>query len=214
MKMGRHYWDRKTTAEQCTSVSIGWLKKHGYFRGARSGGITWTNRWSGRVSSIGVSVGTLGDAPYVRFQYTNTCRSTGEETEIDYKVPLVTTACYFGGVRWWFICPLTANGVPCGRRVGKLYCPRDSMYYACRHCHDLSYDSRNEPRTGKVALLGKALDISRQMQELRPQVKRFFYAGMPTRKLRRLAALGGEMDGYCRIAQVEAYADGDDPTSR
>jgi hypothetical protein len=48
----------------------------------------------------------------------------------------------FGGLRWWFICPLTVNGVACGRRVGKLYLL--GRYYGCRHCHGLTYTSCQE----------------------------------------------------------------------
>ena len=205
--MPRHYWDRKNTVEECYDVSIAWLKKHDYFGGICSGGITWTNRWSGYVSSIGLTVCTLGDRPHVRFQYTNTRRSTGEKTEIDYKVPLVTTPCHFGGVRWWFICPATKNGVRCGRRVGKLYCPQGGMYYACRHCHDLSYDSRNDSPSNRITLLWKAFKASVQFDELRPQVKRYFYAGNGTRKLRRLMSLKAKMEHYYDCAHGRGRID-------
>ena len=35
----------------------------------------------------------------------------GKPERFDYPVRLVTTDCHLGGVRWWFICPLTKNGV-------------------------------------------------------------------------------------------------------
>ncbi len=72
--------------------------------------------------------------------------NTGKETHFDYRVQLVTTSCHLGGVRWWFIRPLTKNGVYCGRRVGVLYRAPRADYYGCRHCYDLSYESRNERR--------------------------------------------------------------------
>ena len=125
--MGRWYFDKKDTVEDCRSVSIAFLKKHDYFCGYRSGTISWTNWYGEQTASIGVTVCTTDGENYARFQYTHTRRSTGEKTECDYKVQLVTTPCHLGGVRWWFICPLTTNGRCCGRRVGKLYCPPGGM---------------------------------------------------------------------------------------
>jgi hypothetical protein len=56
----------------------------------------------------------------------------------DVWLPLTRTACYFGGFRWWFICP------SCHKRVAILY----KKYYAgdflCRQCHDLTYRSSQE----------------------------------------------------------------------
>jgi hypothetical protein len=122
--MGRYYWDKKETVEDCRSVSISFLKKHGYLSEpcCMSGTIVWTNRFSERASSIGIMVDTLYNVGYVKFSYTVTDRNTGEKTDYDYKVQLTTTPCNFGGVRYWFICPLSKNDVYCGRRVGKLYC--------------------------------------------------------------------------------------------
>ena len=119
--MGRYYFDKKDTVEDCRSVSISFLRKHGYFCGYRSGGISWKNSCGEETSSIGIVVSTLDGDNYVRFQYTTTKRDTGEKTKYDYKVQLTTTPCNFGGVRYWFICPLSKNGVYCGRRVAKLY---------------------------------------------------------------------------------------------
>jgi hypothetical protein len=41
---------------------------------------------------------------------------------------------HFGGCRAYFLCA-------CGRTVEKLYAPRGRLW-RCRHCHDLSYESR------------------------------------------------------------------------
>ena len=55
---------------------------------------------------------------------------------------LTTTRPHFGGRRWWFQCPLVVNGVPCRRRCRILYKPYGSRYFGCRHCHRLTYRSR------------------------------------------------------------------------
>jgi hypothetical protein len=196
--MGRYYYDKKDTVEDCRSVSIAFLRKYDYFCGYRSGVISWKNYYGEEAGSIGVTVSTMDGENYARFQYTHTCRSTAEKTECDYRVPLVTTPCHLGGVRWWFICPLTRNGAYCGRRVGKLFLPPGGRYYGCRHCYDLSYESRNESRHGRFACMGRYLTLDRQMEKAREQMSRWTYRGQPTRKARRLHVLEARMDAYGR----------------
>jgi hypothetical protein len=76
--------------------------------------------------------------------------------KLDYTVRLVTTGCHLGGVRWWFICPLSRNEVTCGRRVRKLYL--HGKYFGCRRCHDLSYTSCQESDSRVYAALRQGLD--------------------------------------------------------
>jgi hypothetical protein len=40
-----------------------------------------------------------------------------------------------GGKRRWLLC------LSCFKRVGKLYCPRNEVLFACRQCHQLTYRS-------------------------------------------------------------------------
>jgi hypothetical protein len=68
----------------------------------------------------------------------------------DYSIKLVPTPCHLGGVRWWFICPLVANGVICDRRVRKLYF--GGKYFGCRHCHNLTYKSQQKSDSRVYAL--------------------------------------------------------------
>jgi hypothetical protein len=46
-----------------------------------------------------------------------------EVERLRYEVELTATVPRFGGLRWWFVCPLVVRGVSCCRRVGKLYLP-------------------------------------------------------------------------------------------
>ena len=64
-----------------------------------------------------------------------------------YDIELATTPCRYGGLRYWFICPLVKNGYPCHRRITKLYLPSGGTYYGCRHCYDLTYESCQEHDT-------------------------------------------------------------------
>ena len=131
--------------------------------------MTWS-RDEEEIASIGVTVSIMDDEGYVQFNYTTTHRSNGGKTENDYKVSLTTTPCHFGGVRYWFTCP-------CDRRVGTLYLPPGGGRFACRHCYDLSYESRNETRLGRFAALGYILKAERQYEELYNKIKRWTYGG-------------------------------------
>ncbi|MHC4556899.1 MAG: hypothetical protein ACYTFW_04460 [Planctomycetota bacterium] len=193
--MGRYYWNKKDTVENCRSVSISFLRKHDYFCGYRSGRIIWENCYGEETSSIGISVSTLNGENYVRFQYTITKWSTGEKIECDYKVQLTTTPCNFGGIRYWFICPLSSNGVYCGRRVEKLYCAPNANYYGCRHCYNLSYESRNELRLARPGGIGYPIKAERMYEELYKKTKRWTYKGKPTKKARKLKILERRMEG-------------------
>ena len=88
-----------------------------------------------------------------------TCRhrsSPGDESEgIREPVPLTWTACNFGGQRPWLICP----GPGCGQRVAILYGP--GRYFLCRHCYDLTYQSRRDDKTYRA--LHKAQEIKERL---------------------------------------------------
>ena len=61
--MGRYYWDKKDTVEDCRSVSISFLKKHDYLCGFRVGKIFWRNCYNEETGSIGIgNVMILGDS--------------------------------------------------------------------------------------------------------------------------------------------------------
>lgn len=86
-----------------------------------------------QVASIGGKVET----GQIRLSYSY--QRHGEEKEnLDYPVRLQTTACNYGGERFWFLCP----AIGCGRRVAILYL--GDKIFACRHCYHLSYQSQRE----------------------------------------------------------------------
>ena len=75
------------------------------------------------------------------------------------RVRLTATDCHFGGVRWWFSCP------ECHLRVGKLYRPPRQQKYACRHCHNLSYRSRQVSGCVKEVHLGRIRKCAKKLGE-------------------------------------------------
>jgi hypothetical protein len=196
--MGRWYWDKKRMVEDCKSVSMSFLRKNGFLQGFRSGRVVWKNRMGEETASMDVAVSTLHGDSYMRLWYTMTDRNTGQETDLDYRVQLVTTPCHFGGVRWWFICPLSPNGVYCGRRVGVLYRAPRADYYGCRHCYDLSYESRNESQSSPLGRMGYLFTLGRRREKFLDGMARWTYRGKPTRKARRLHALETQISNYSR----------------
>lgn len=69
----------------------------------------------------------------------------GEKAQVlDYRVHLVKAVPHFGGVRWYFLCPLVVNGRPCLHRGDKLYLPPGGLYFGCRGCYGLTYTSSQE----------------------------------------------------------------------
>ena len=181
--MGRYYWKKKEEADCLKNVSVFFLNKHGYLKpGWHSGDIIWSK---GGEKTGGITVKSFIFEPekYINFIYSQTDRSTGEKKDFDYKIPLVTTPCYFGGKRYWFICPWSNNGIYCGRRVGVLYLGSD--YFACRHCYNLTYNCRNLSGIFKSA--GQVVTES-ELEKLRQETRTKYYAGKMTKKYRKYLA--------------------------
>jgi len=178
----------KNTADDTKQISTSFLKKHKYFYGGRSGTITWTRSgmWGEHKSDVGIEVCTRDNDKHLRIHYVQTDRSTDEKKNFDYKIPLTTTPCRYGGVRYWFICPWYRNNVYCGRRVSKLY--KDGDYFACRHCYNLTYESRN--RSGMYRSFVSYSDVEKAEKE----VKRMYYRGKPTKKYKRYIRLSNQCD--------------------
>lgn len=176
----RYYYNRKATADESCSLEISYLRKRGMLTGEESiEKIAWTSSMRGKTTTIILGV-YLTDNPFAVLMYSVTDRD-GNKTDYNDEVSLVTTPCYFGGVRYWFVCP------SCGRRVAVLYLARGDVYFRCRHCNNLSYHSRNR------CTLEAFGHTSRQVDKLRSEIKRWTWRGRPTRKVRRLQALEWKM---------------------
>lgn len=160
-------------------VNVSFLKKQGYFNRGWSGTITWSRNGQ-ETGNISVQSFIDENEQYMRFIYTQTDRDTGKKKDFDYKVPLTTTPCYYGGKRYWFICPWYVNGRYCGRKVGVLY--KGGDYFACRHCYSLTYNSRNLSGISKVA--GQVISMP-ELERFEKAVKCTYYAGKMTRRHQR-----------------------------
>ena len=165
--MGRQPYSDRWTTEDSRAISIKFLKNHGHLNQEpmiSSGSIQWSSRGLSK-GSVGFTVDTYTpDDPHIHFCYNQTDKNTGVEESLDYKVQLTWTPCNYGGKRWWFICPLSRNGVHCQKRVGVLYLAYGA-YFGCRHCYNLTYTSCQESH--KFDALFRKLGITeKQAMEL------------------------------------------------
>lgn len=142
--MGRKPWSHRKTVEGCKRLDIFWFRRQGWLVGFVRGTLEWKSRAGEFKENLGIDISVNHrdfKENYVRVYYTWVDRATKEKGNLDYKIGLVTTPCYFGGKRYWLACPLIVNGIPCGRMVGKLYLPGNGKYFGCRHCYNLTYKS-------------------------------------------------------------------------
>ncbi len=126
------------TVEDCRAISAAMMMHHGLLRPNQHANstVTWTDNETGEVRlAVRCAAETGRDSGTLRLQY---ARPKYGET-FDYHIGLTTTPLPWGGLKWWFTCPLTKHEISCQRRVGKLYLL--GRYFACRHCHELTYQS-------------------------------------------------------------------------
>ena len=95
---------------------------------------------------------------YVFVSYAATTTETEDVFEGSLIVFVTRTRPHLGGLRWWFTCPLIRAGVPCQRRVSKLYLPPGARLFGCRDCHNLTYISCQE--SGKYRHAARMLALS------------------------------------------------------
>src|SRR5437016_5711621 len=122
-----HWWrdNKKATVEDCEALDANRWMREGILQAGvhQTGGWRWIYH-GGRENSISYEVDTLDQTrPFVRLMYTLSRSGKKERESLDYPVELTTTQPRFGGLRWWFVCPLIVSSRECGRRVGKLYLP-------------------------------------------------------------------------------------------
>src|SRR5689334_7782886 len=128
-----HWWrsGKKTVVESCLDIDANRWMREGILRAGaqRSGSWRWTYK-DGRECSISYTMSAPeGAQPLLRLSYSWTHPRSGEKEPVEYHVRLATTRPRFGGLRWWFVCPLVVRGRACNRRVGKLYLPPRSRFF-------------------------------------------------------------------------------------
>jgi hypothetical protein len=132
MGSGRHwYFGGKDTTNDYRVLDVRRWQRDGLLRPNQTFGWQW-KRNGETVASI--QVRTESDQVILKYRHK---RSDEDWQDKSYPIRLDWTACHYGGVRPWFLCP--ARG--CGRRVAILY---GGGIFACRHCRQLAYPSQRE----------------------------------------------------------------------
>ena len=157
----------KILMEQCIAISIFDLKRNGILRCDNHGIMAL----GGTNNKVEYQVKLSGDRCF-ELSYTIIDPNIEGGKYVKQKLPLLTTTCNYGGHRYWFECSAYTDNIYCGRRVGKLYKSPRGLYFACRHCYDLSYNSR---------ILGDS-DVLFKLEQYRAGIKTWHYDGKPTRK--------------------------------
>lgn len=156
---------KRHVVEDCITLPIALIRDEVGQHHKTSGKWFWGGPWDEPILNADYRLKQIAeDVLELRLEY-NIC---GEEFHQDISVKAMHP--YFGGLRWWFICPL------CNSRVGKLYMPPDCRSFACRECSDLTYTSSHESHKfdNLHALLAAATGgtIKGVKQALRELVKR------------------------------------------
>src|SRR5262249_1761474 len=79
-------------------------------------------------------------------------------------IDLAVTSPFFGGLRYWFQCPIRHDGRECGARIRVLYLPVGAALFGCRECHDLTYSTCRESHKFDRLFAGLARLLPRDSQ--------------------------------------------------
>lgn len=182
----------KLTVERAFRIDIRQLKAAGYLCGFHSG----TIKSEGDSEGVWFAISTDDEFPggkYIWFKY-SIIQKNGEIEKYDYKVPLSVTKCHFGGVRYWFLCYANLRHC-CGNRVTTLYLGAGANVFACRHCHDLSYNSRNKDRRNSLYPVIEKCRIERERNKIiLAKGYRAYYDGNLTRKGKRVMKMNKKIE--------------------
>ena len=139
--LGSGCWERennKITAPECYSIDVNALVKDREFHVGDVFSLQWSDRL--RRCTFVVTFSTfMARGKRILLLFYDI-----DSQEVTIPIQLQTTSMHFGGVRWWFTCPLLVQGKRCNRRVGKLYLPPGARYFGCRHCHDVVFRRKRD----------------------------------------------------------------------
>jgi hypothetical protein len=126
----RRRWNSKSTCELSNRIDLRHMRRHGLLAPGRSGTLGWSIRGepSGMINYRIFEVG-------IELDYQWRQGEVDEWHPVITWVPFTFTAQKLGGERRWFLCP------NCSRRCAILY---GGVYFRCRQCHDLAYQSQHE----------------------------------------------------------------------
>jgi len=180
----------------CKRIDISELYKAGMFKK----NTTVTIEWSGFFCSLNkeienkVVLQKIANKDAVEIGYFTF--HNDERQRWTYLIKLSQKPSNLGGFRYYFICPLTVNGIPCRKRVSVLYKPDHENYFGCRHCHQIIYSTQLfNPKSSSYTEIKRQI-VERKNEELESEIIRPIYRGKKTRKQVRLERLYEEAKKY------------------
>lgn len=134
---GRWYrWDKKATVEDGLTLDLDKLLRDGAIIPGKivEGNLTWRRTYDGtQVGSVGYNA-VMDDHLDARILLHYSWNDQPQQVHI----PLITTTPHFGGIRWWFECPIS------GDRASRLHSPPGYPGFASRKALGLGYASQNQ----------------------------------------------------------------------
>jgi len=179
----------KIESDNLLKLRCSLLRKSGLLARSCNANLVWCNKHISIQNKVEIESVITPQTTCLRIHPTNTELTKGSY----YEVVLTTTPCHFGGTRYWFVCPATYNQKPCCRRAEVLY--KLGNYFACRHCHNLTYKSRNisgiEKKTGVCNFPEPS------------NLRTISYQGKATKKYRKyIQKLNKAIESYVRVSEL------------
>ncbi len=151
-RWGSH--SKKNTVEDALTLKINRLKRDGLLA-PNSYNLSWS-RWTGeKTASISYTIANdFQGSSMGHLKMTMNYLHGAEKMPVTFDIRVEATRPNWGGVRYFFNCPLIVNGIPCNRRVTKLHSAGGCKYFGCRHCLNLTYNS-SQTHTKKFDFLNR-----------------------------------------------------------
>jgi hypothetical protein len=130
-----HAHNKKTTVEECLALRVSDLAKNGFLANYYA---TGRLEWHNGAFIVTYALKTFAGQKFLNLNYSLGTDSNSREVSVS--VGILSTPCHYGGLRWWFCCP----GEGCERTTARLYLPMEKPNFACRTCHNLTYQSVQE----------------------------------------------------------------------
>ncbi len=134
--------DGRTLVEDCLTLDIAGLVRDGLVvpGGWRASTLHWREVETGReTASVGYEA-NMTDAEAATLRLFWRTGPGADARACSVTIRLATTRQRLGGVRWWFLCPIT------GKRAGKLHLPPGGEAFASRQALGLAYRSQRLDR--------------------------------------------------------------------
>ena len=146
---GRAVTNPKLIVDEVLWLDILPLQRKGVFKSGPT--IRWTTSWEkGEKTISGIHYWLMeeeSERPVgLRLRYRRSDSFSGADVKYDYVVGITSTPCYFGGNRWWYICPRSKQNGNCIHRCRTIYLSNASDKFVCRECARLTYDCRQKHR--------------------------------------------------------------------